>query len=1619
MQKTITNQQKHIDNNAIKNLIKGRRKEYLQSPLRIVEDYNNENKIIDDYNGRQLLEMIQNANDECDTDKAKKVLLKLDENSLIIANNGNPFSIGGVESLMFSNLSSKTKEENKVGKKGLGFRSILNWSKEIYIASYDLHLKFSQRHAEAFLNDLLKENPEIKKTLKRKTKKKIPISVLRCPYFENDTSKKKEKEFDTVIELTLKDDVYDDILEQIEVDIVPEILLFLNKLEELEVQSPTEHFIISKIVLPNNKIKLLRTDFLEEESNEWIWNILEDKGTIEGTEETKNYELKIAYNPNEKVRFNKLFSYFRTEVDFPYPVIAHGSFELKSDRNHLARDKNDFNFQLIEKLAKLLVDCALKLTESEESNYDALKLLIPTEYQHSSLYDAPWEFDELIKDYINETALFPTITNQYISLQEDFKFYDVQIDHLIPYQYYKDFATLLKSTSDSQIIEYINENHFDYIYPDKDFTQKLNKIIEDKAFTLNQKSEWVDILSSSTRKFYQEEKPKLPNLLVAKDGASIKTGEEEVILPPSGSTYDLPKKLELQFLDKNFTELLKTQISGDIRDLSTRLRVFGVDEYSMTVVARKVISASHKLAKKEPSNKKANISSMHKVLFHIYDGLKDDFDKTSFFQGLPSPLLFTKNGKLVSANSLYFGEDYDAGYLCYNLFKKVNNSKDLFVGAINVNGFEDLLNEHSQSKIEKYLRWIGVADHPRKIVIENNKIPNKSEFVHHVFDSLKYPYSLPEDYKVFETKQEIKTTYGHDLKVLWYDNFDSIVKNTDIEYLLAWFLVDKDLHQSIVRDLDFDGAEFWLLFDQVRNHRYIEDSDIKSYILFYLKSQKFIPVDDGLKVKPIECVDNSGNLSPLVHSPQINYEAEVFDYYNIQPDQIELILNRLGVKESFKDLPIDVMYGFLNEHHRYFDKKSSSASVLYNSIIDATQNLPKNFNWDIEKRDYYLENGYVLCEVDGKNEYVSVKEATYVLNPNHSQDLLSKLKVAKVRQRVGNTRIKDLFGIEPIDYIEFEVVKPEFNKELNEQFSQELEELKPLFFIYRYQKNLKKKQKDRELGDLKSLKVKLCKSSTVHFELNGKKQSLCLKENEYVYEKKSKTYYIHVSSTIKSYQDLKHDYRFTETLADIVCGAIAVTENRKDFMLIIGQPHSKWREILTREFSNFHELENEVLKNFKGALSVKEQFWKSVLKACRLEFKNIELQDEKEIYNLIGDRLEWDVFFDIYRKINYNQITVYENYEPIKQLFSSLGIDLKDYNRYSKSKLDFYEFYLNKISNIHKIGFKKYQAKLHLKGFHKSFCKEIEEFNSVDLSSIEIDKSLFVDLKKLYSRFIMEEFDLNRFDISTETSLDVEKIYKDNLLELKKALKKENIYNADFFLSKQYDNQFKNKIYFGMLDDAFIDYKSSYLDEDKERRTVKLSKESNEIDIADDQSLIEEIEKSIEELDLEIDFYNPEKTEQNSKPKTNKKPKQSNNNNGRSAIPNSDIGFIGEKYAFELLKKEYDKVYWKSENAIRAGFSGGKDGYGYDFECVKNGVSRYVEVKSTTTSQKGFYISNNEVLTGHLNKDNYDILLITNLLDANKEFKYLKSIFKYSENDTFFDNNSFLVEADGYKIKFK
>lgn len=88
---------------------------YLHSAEEIVSDYNREESLRKDYEGRQIYELLQNADDEAENSKGE-VFIELEGTILTIKNTGAPFSFRGIKSLMHPNASPKLVNENKIGK---------------------------------------------------------------------------------------------------------------------------------------------------------------------------------------------------------------------------------------------------------------------------------------------------------------------------------------------------------------------------------------------------------------------------------------------------------------------------------------------------------------------------------------------------------------------------------------------------------------------------------------------------------------------------------------------------------------------------------------------------------------------------------------------------------------------------------------------------------------------------------------------------------------------------------------------------------------------------------------------------------------------------------------------------------------------------------------------------------------------------------------------------------------------------------------------------------------------------------------------------------------------------------------------------------------------------------------------------------------------------------------------------------------------------------------------------------------------------------------------------------------------------------------------------------------
>lgn len=152
----------------------------------VVSAFNGENQISNDYNGRQILEIIQNADDA----QAKRIDISIDTNKhiLTIYNDGKPFSYEGIKSIMIANTSSKVTS-SYIGNKGLGFRSLIFWADKIQIHTGAFIFTFSRNEAVKFAEELNINLDEIRRS-RNLSPTCIPFPMLAIPDAESDIYKK-------------------------------------------------------------------------------------------------------------------------------------------------------------------------------------------------------------------------------------------------------------------------------------------------------------------------------------------------------------------------------------------------------------------------------------------------------------------------------------------------------------------------------------------------------------------------------------------------------------------------------------------------------------------------------------------------------------------------------------------------------------------------------------------------------------------------------------------------------------------------------------------------------------------------------------------------------------------------------------------------------------------------------------------------------------------------------------------------------------------------------------------------------------------------------------------------------------------------------------------------------------------------------------------------------------------------------------------------------------------------------------------------------------------------------------------------------------------------------------
>ncbi len=430
-----------------------------------------------EYKGRELLELLQNAAD-ASKNREGKVSISLVNNILTVENSGNPFDIDGVRSLFSANFSTKRFNKNAdfIGYKGLGFRSVLNFSNDIKIYSEKISIGYSTDSLIKFQNRLLKKQPEIIELFG------IEDNELFLPFFSAPNQIPFDELSDgmsTKIVFKIYDNAIQSVKNQIS-NIGKTELLFNNSLKLLSLRDNQKEISIEIdlgeqfIVDEHRKIKKQIATIKHSQSNQdEVYSLYTYQDQIElyqekkKKNEPKKYALGVAF-PHEgthiNIKDNFLVSYFKTDIKNPFPFIINATFNLTADRNRLYKDDplnknmisnlNEFVFLALEKeyyhkkpnyniLSRLMIDTNLDFLS--EDGYDFIDLfvqkrktskILPTKNEYKSLVDEVFysdsdyytilsktnSFDDLLLSF--ESTQYPSL---HLFLSNEKKFYDQQM----------------------------------------------------------------------------------------------------------------------------------------------------------------------------------------------------------------------------------------------------------------------------------------------------------------------------------------------------------------------------------------------------------------------------------------------------------------------------------------------------------------------------------------------------------------------------------------------------------------------------------------------------------------------------------------------------------------------------------------------------------------------------------------------------------------------------------------------------------------------------------------------------------------------------------------------------------------------------------------------------------------------------------------------------------------------------------------------------------------------------------------------------------------------------------------------------------------------------------------
>lgn len=319
-----------------------------QSPILLSDLANLEKYISESYSERSLIELIQNADDANST---KFYITIINDNAVLVANNGDYFTEEDVIALCRSGSSTKKRKSNTIGYRGIGFKSIVNYTNNVHVYSGGMKFTFSKELTK-------KDLPEVDN-----------VPLVRVPHeFDGD------KYINEIREVIAQGYTTIFIFETRLNSLIDEIkafdescLLFLRNIELFT--SKTNHIneIHAKRVKNKNmeRLSLITADG----KNEWL--IL--------TDETNNERVNIAFSLDNNMvqkltnELAVIHSFMPTKNSFCIPCKVNGDFSTDPSRTKIVIDEESTT--VMKNIANFFSKIISNIVKNKEDKFKLLSII--------------------------------------------------------------------------------------------------------------------------------------------------------------------------------------------------------------------------------------------------------------------------------------------------------------------------------------------------------------------------------------------------------------------------------------------------------------------------------------------------------------------------------------------------------------------------------------------------------------------------------------------------------------------------------------------------------------------------------------------------------------------------------------------------------------------------------------------------------------------------------------------------------------------------------------------------------------------------------------------------------------------------------------------------------------------------------------------------------------------------------------------------------------------------------------------------------------------------------------------------------------------------------------------